>query len=217
MKVAPSLLSADFMHLAKEIESVSNADFLHVDVMDGHYVPNLTMGPVVLENVTKMSKVPLDVHLMVENASFFVGLFAPLNPQIISIHAENEKHPHRVLQLIKNSGITPGVVLNPHTHEESLKYLLESVGLVLLMSVNPGFGGQKFLNLVLEKCLKVKELIERYNPSCLLEVDGGVNDKNIFELQQAGVDVVVSGSYIFKSKDRKLAIEGLQNVRQPLA
>ncbi|GAA7670910.1 ribulose-phosphate 3-epimerase [Helicobacter pylori] len=217
MKVAPSLLSADFMHLAKEIESVSNADFLHVDVMDGHYVPNLTMGPVVLEKVTQISKVPLDVHLMVENASFFVRLFAPLNPQIISIHAENEKHPHRVLQLIKNSGITPGIVLNPHTHEESLKYLLESVGLVLLMSVNPGFGGQKFLDLVLKKCLKVKELIERYNPSCLLEVDGGVNDKNIFELQQAGVDVVVSGSYIFKSKDRKLAIEGLQNVRQPLA
>ncbi|EJC13672.1 ribulose-phosphate 3-epimerase [Helicobacter pylori Hp P-23] len=217
MKVAPSLLSADFMHLAKEIESVSNADFLHVDVMDGHYVPNLTMGPVVLENVTQISQVPLDVHLMVENASFFVELFAPLKPQIISIHAENEKHPHRVLQLIKNSGITPGVVLNPHTHEESVKYLLESVGLVLLMSVNPGFGGQKFLDLALEKCLKVKELIRHYNPSCLLEVDGGVNDTNIFELQQAGVDVVVSGSYIFKSKDRKLAIEGLQNARQPLA
>lgn len=205
------------MHLAKEIESVSNADFLHVDVMDGHYVPNLTMGPVVLENVTQISQVPLDVHLMVENASFFVELFAPLKPQIISIHAENEKHPHRVLQLIKNSGITPGVVLNPHTHEESVKYLLESVGLVLLMSVNPGFGGQKFLDLALEKCLKVKELIRHYNPSCLLEVDGGVNDTNIFELQQAGVDVVVSGSYIFKSKDRKLAIEGLQNARQPLA
>ncbi|EQD89745.1 ribulose-phosphate 3-epimerase [Helicobacter pylori SouthAfrica50] len=217
MKVAPSLLSANFMHLAKEIESVSNADFLHVDVMDGHYVPNLTMGPVILENVTQISQVPLDVHLMVENASFFVELFAPLKPAIISVHAENEKHPHRVLQLIKSLGITPGIVLNPHTHEESIKYLLESVGLVLLMSVNPGFGGQKFLDLALEKCLKVKELIQRYNPRCLLEVDGGVNDQNIFELQQAGVDVVVSGSYIFKSKDRKLAIEGLQNVNKSLA
>ncbi len=205
------------MYLAQEIESVSNADFLHVDVMDGHYVPNLTMGPVILENAAKMCKVPLDVHLMVENASFFIELFAPLKPQIISIHAENEKHPHRVLQLIKNLGITPGIVLNPHTHEESIKYLLESVGLVLLMSVNPGFGGQKFLDLVLEKAFKVKELIKKYNPSCFLEVDGGVNDKNILELEEVGVDIVVSGSYIFKAKNRKLAIEGLQNVRKSLA
>ncbi|WP_104712285.1 ribulose-phosphate 3-epimerase [Helicobacter cetorum] len=213
MKVAPSLLSANFMCLEEEIKSVSNADFLHVDVMDGHYVPNLTMGPVILENVTQVSKVPLDVHLMVENASFFVDLFAPLKPHFISIHAENEKHPHRVLQKIKSLDIIPGIVLNPHTHEESIKYLLESVGLVLLMSVNPGFGGQKFLDLVLEKALRIKELINCYNPSCLLEVDGGVNDKNAPKLKEVGVDIVVSGSYIFKAKNRKLAIESLQNVR----
>ncbi len=200
MLIAPSILSADFGHLARDVKAICDGecDFVHVDVMDGHFVPNLTIGPVVVDAVAKASTKPLDIHLMVENNSFFVDLFAPLNPEFISFHIEEEKHPHRLVQKIRALGIRPAITLNPHTTPESIKYLLEDVDMVLLMSVNPGFGGQKFIPSVLERAKELKELINRYNPNCLIEVDGGVNDQNIQSLKDAGVDVVVAGSYVYK-------------------
>ena len=212
MLVAPSILSADFGNLEKEIKSICEAgcDLVHVDVMDGHFVPNLTIGPVVVEPVSKASTKPLDIHLMVENNSFFVDLFAPLKPKYLSFHIESEKHPHRLIQKIRSLGISPAITLNPHTKVEDIEYLLEDLDMVLLMSVNPGFGGQKFIPSVIEKVKKLKELIKKKNPNCLIEVDGGVSDKNIKELKDAGVDVVVAGSFVFGSSDYKKAIDSLK-------
>ena len=212
MLVAPSILSADFGNLEKEIKSICEAgcDLVHVDVMDGHFVPNLTIGPVVVEPVSKVSSKPLDIHLMVENNNFFVDLFAPLKPKYLSFHIESEKHPHRLIQKIRSLGISPAITLNPHTKVEDIEYLIEDLDMVLLMSVNPGFGGQKFIPSVIEKVKKLKELIKKKNPNCLIEVDGGVSDKNIKELKDAGVDVVVAGSFVFGSGDYKKAIESLK-------
>lgn len=212
MLVAPSILSADFGNLEQEIKAICEAgcDLVHVDVMDGHFVPNLTIGPVVVEPVSKASSKPLDIHLMVENNNFFVDLFAPLKPKYLSFHIESEKHPHRLIQKIRSLGISPAITLNPHTKVEDIEYLLEDLDMVLLMSVNPGFGGQKFIPSVIEKAKKLKELINKKNPNCLIEVDGGVSDKNIKELKDVGVDVVVAGSFVFGSGDYKKAIDSLK-------
>ncbi|MGE4457439.1 MAG: ribulose-phosphate 3-epimerase [Arcobacteraceae bacterium] len=212
MLVAPSILSADFGKLNDEITAICDAgcDLIHVDVMDGHFVPNMTIGPVVVSAVAKVATKPLDIHLMVENNTFFVDLFAPLNPRYISFHIEEEKHPHRLIQKIRSLGIKPAITLNPHTPVETIEHILEDLDMVLLMSVNPGFGGQKFIPSVLEKSKRLKDLIEKRNKNCLIEVDGGVSDKNIYELRDAGVDVVVAGSYVFGSGDYKKAIESLK-------
>lgn len=213
MLVAPSILSADFGNLARDVEAIceSGCDLVHVDVMDGHFVPNLTIGPVVVSAVAKAATKPLDIHLMVENNNFFVDLFAPLKPEFISFHIEEEKHPHRLVQKIRSLGIRPAITLNPHTLPETVEFLLADVDMVLLMSVNPGFGGQKFIPSVLEKVKRLKALIEKHNPSCLIEVDGGVGDKNIELLKEAGVDVVVAGSYVFGNKEGyKHAIDSLK-------
>jgi ribulose-phosphate 3-epimerase len=200
MLVAPSILSADFGNLAKDVKVICDGgcDLVHVDVMDGHFVPNLTIGPVVVEAVAKVSTKPLDIHLMVQNNSFFVELFAPLEPEFISFHIEEEKHPHRLVQKIRSLGIRPAITLNPHTPPEDIEFLLEDIDMVLLMSVNPGFGGQKFISSVLERAKRLKVLVEKRNPKCLIEVDGGVSDQNINELKEAGVDVVVAGSFVYK-------------------
>ena len=200
MLVAPSILSADFGNLAQDVKAIceGGCDFVHVDVMDGHFVPNLTIGPVVVEAVARVATKPLDIHLMVENNSFFVDLFAPLNPGYISFHIEEEKHPHRLIQKIRAYGIRPAITLNPHTPPESIEFLLEDLDMVLLMSVNPGFGGQKFISSVVERAKRLKSLIQKRNPNCLIEVDGGVNDVNVKELEAAGVDVVVAGSFVYK-------------------
>jgi len=211
--VAPSILSADFGHLAEDVRGIceGGCDLVHVDVMDGHFVPNLTIGPMVVSSVAKVATKPLDIHLMVENNTFFVNLFAPLNPEYISFHIEEEKHPHRLVQYIRYLGIKPAIVLNPHTPPQSIEFLLADVDMVLLMSVNPGFGGQKFISSVVEKAKRLKALIEKHNPACLIEVDGGVNDANIGELKKAGVDVVVAGSFVFGHKEGyKTAIESLK-------
>jgi len=200
MQIAPSILSADFGKLAEDVRAIceGGCDLVHVDVMDGHFVPNLTIGPVVVEAVAKAATKPLDIHLMVENNSFFVDLFAPMQPEYISFHVEEEKHPHRLIQKIRGLGIKPAIVLNPHTPPEAIEYLLEDLDMVLLMSVNPGFGGQAFIPSVIDKAKRLKALIERHNPACLIEVDGGVNDVNVKLLAEAGVDVVVAGSFVYK-------------------
>ena len=212
MLVAPSILSADFGNLAHDVKAICDAgcDLVHVDVMDGHFVPNLTIGPVVVSAVAKAATKPLDIHLMVENNTFFVDLFAPLKPGYITFHMEEEKNPHRLVQYIRELGIKPGVVLNPHTPAEAVEYLLQDVDMVLVMSVNPGFGGQKFIPTVVEKIKRLKVLRDRINPNCLIEIDGGVNDQNIEMLRDAGVDVCVAGSYVFKHDSYKTAINNLK-------
>ena len=212
MLVAPSILSADFGNLARDVKAICDAgcDLVHVDVMDGHFVPNLTIGPVVVSAVAKAATKPLDVHLMVENNTFFVDLFAPLKPGYITFHMEEEKNPHRLIQYIRELGIKPGVVLNPHTPAESVEYLLQDLDMVLVMSVNPGFGGQSFIPNVVEKIKRLKVLRDRINPNCLIEIDGGVNADNIEMLRDAGVDVCVAGSYVFKHESYKTAINNLK-------
>lgn len=212
MLVAPSILSADFGKLREEIVSICEAgcDLVHVDVMDGHFVPNLTIGPVVVNAVARAATKPLDIHLMVENNTFFVDLFAPLNPKYLSFHIEEEKHPHRLIQKIRNLGISPAIVLNPHTPPSAIEYLIDDLDMVLLMSVNPGFGGQKFIPNVLEKAPILKEMILKRNAKTLIEVDGGVNNHNIHALSNAGVDIVVAGNYVFGSNDYKNAIDSLK-------
>jgi len=212
MLVAPSILSADFGRLGEEVKAICDGgcDLVHVDVMDGHFVPNLTIGPVVVQSVAKASTKPLDVHLMVENNTFFVDLFAPLKPKYISFHLEEEKHPHRLIQKIRDLGISPAIVLNPHSRSEDLEYIINDLDMVLLMSVNPGFGGQKFIPSVIEKVARLKDLILRKNADTLIEVDGGVNDKNVVDLKNAGVDIVVAGSYVYGSDDYAKAIKSLQ-------
>ena len=212
MYVAPSILSADFGNLAAEIRAICEAgcDLVHVDVMDGHFVPNLTIGPVVVKAVAKAATKPLDIHLMVENNSFFADLFLPLKPKFLTFHIEEEKHPMRLIDHIRKNGVSPGIVLNPHTPVSAIEHIIDEVDMVLLMSVNPGFGGQKFMPVVLEKTRALRELIERKNAKCLIEVDGGVNGLNAPDLEEAGADVLVAGSYIFSSNSYEQAIRAIK-------
>lgn len=210
--ISPSLLSADFLHLGKEVEAIcaTSCDFLHIDVMDGHFVPNLTIGPLVVEKIAKVTTKPLDIHLMTNNTEFFVELFAPLKPAFLSVHIEEVRHLDRLVDSIKSQGIGAGVVLNPHTSLESLRYILPKVDLVLLMSVNPGFGGQKCLPYVADKLCDLAKMRDSLNPKCLLQIDGGINDKNAPLFIQNGADILVAGSYIFGSRDYKKAVESLK-------
>ena len=212
MLIAPSILSADFGNLARDVRAICDAgcDLVHVDVMDGHFVPNMTIGPVVVSAIAKAATKPMDIHLMVENNTFFVDLFAPLKPGYITFHIEEEKNPHRLVQYIRSLGIKPGIVLNPHTPAEAVEYLLGDVDMVLIMSVNPGFGGQKFIPTVVDKIKRLKALRDRINPTCLIEIDGGVGSSNILQLNDAGVDVCVAGSYVFGADDYKTAIDNLR-------
>ena len=212
MYVAPSILSADFGNLAAEIRAICEAgcDLVHVDVMDGHFVPNLTIGPVVVNAVAKAATKPLDIHLMVENNSFFADLFLPLKPKFLTFHIEEEKHPLRLIDHIRKNGVGPGIVLNPHTPVSAIEHIIDEVDMVLLMSVNPGFGGQKFMPVVLEKTRALRALIERKNAKCLIEVDGGVNGLNAPDLEEAGADILVAGNYIFSSNSYEQAIRAIK-------
>jgi len=212
MKIAPSILSADFGKLADEVKAVceAGADLIHVDVMDGHFVPNMTMGPMIVEAVSKASTKPLDIHFMVENIPFFVDMYAHIKPEFISFHIEEEKHINRVIQQIRSYEIKPAVVLNPATPVSLLEYIVADVDMVLLMSVNPGFGGQKFIPSVIDKIKELRELADKKNPNLLIEVDGGVNDKNASILKEAGANILVAGSFIFKSDNYEKAIRSLR-------
>jgi ribulose-phosphate 3-epimerase len=212
MKIAPSILSADFGRLASEVQAVckAGADYIHVDVMDGHFVPNMTMGPMVVKAAKEASSKPLDIHLMVENVKFFVDLYAPLEPEFISFHVEEEKHINRMIQYIRDKNARPAVVLNPATPVCVLEYVIEDVDMVLLMSVNPGFGGQKFIPSTIRKIKEVRELAEKRNPNLLIEVDGGVNAENAKTLKEAGADILVAGSFVFGSENYQEAIESLK-------
>jgi ribulose-phosphate 3-epimerase len=201
--IAPSILSADFARLADEVAAVerAGADFLHIDVMDGHFVPNLTVGPPIVEALKKVTKLPLDVHLMITNADAFISEFAAAGADYLTVHVEACPHLHRTVQSIKERGVKAGVTLNPATPISLLQEILPDVDLVLIMSVNPGFGGQKFIPSVLNKIAAVRTMLDRIKSSALLEVDGGVKIDNALQIIAAGATVLVAGSAIFSNRD----------------
>lgn len=212
VKIAPSILSADFARLGDEIKDVEagGADYIHVDVMDGHFVPNITIGPLIVEAIRPVTKLPLDVHLMIENPDQYIEAFAKAGADYITVHVEACRHLHRTIQLIKSTGVKAGVVINPATPVESLKHIIEDVDMVLLMSVNPGFGGQKFISSVLTKIKQVKEMADAVNPELEIEVDGGVNEETAKLCVEAGATVLVAGSAVFNKEDRAAAIASLK-------
>lgn len=213
VKIAPSILSADFSRLGEEVKAVeeAGADWIHVDVMDGKFVPNITIGPLVVESLRKVTKLPLDVHLMIENADQYIEDFANAGADIISVHAEACPHLHRTIESIKENGAKAGVVLNPATTLFALDEIIEQVDMVLLMSVNPGFGGQKFIGSVLSKIELLRNTLNESGVELDLEVDGGVKPDNAASIKLAGANVLVAGSAIFGKEDYKKAIEELRS------
>ncbi|MBI3356123.1 MAG: ribulose-phosphate 3-epimerase [Nitrospirae bacterium] len=201
--IAPSILSADFARLADEVAAVerAGADWLHIDVMDGHFVPNLTVGPPIVEALKKVTKLPLDVHLMITNADAFIPEFAAAGADYLTVHVEACPHLHRTIQSIKERGVKAGVTLNPATPIASLQEILADVDLVLIMSVNPGFGGQKFIPSVLNKVTAARAILDRLKSPALLEVDGGIKVDNASQVIAAGATVLVAGSAIFSQRD----------------
>lgn len=212
IRIAPSILSADFARLAEEIRSVEEggADWLHVDVMDGRFVPNITIGPPVVAAIRPVTKLPLDVHLMIADPDRYIPAFAKAGADIISVHAEACVHLHRTIHFIKEQGVKAGVVLNPHTPVETIRHVIADVDLVLLMTVNPGFGGQAFIPSVVPKIREVARLAGEQNKALDIEVDGGVNAKTAPLCAEAGANVLVAGSAIYNEADRVAAIRALR-------
>jgi ribulose-phosphate 3-epimerase len=212
VKIAPSILSADFSKLGDEIKDVElgGADYIHVDVMDGHFVPNITIGPLIVEAIRPITTLPLDVHLMIEKPDQYIEAFAKAGADYITVHVEACRHLHRTIHLIKSLGVKAGVVINPATPVESIFPIIEDVDMVLLMTVNPGFGGQKFIHSVLPKIRQVKEVATEHNPGLEIEVDGGVNEETAKLCVEAGANVLVAGSAIYNAKDRGKAIAALK-------
>jgi len=210
--IAPSILSADFSRLGDEIKAVeaAGADWIHADIMDGHFVPNITMGPLVVEAVRRVTSLPIDVHLMIENPDNYIFAFAEAGASLISVQIETCVHLNRTVQLIRESGARPGVVLNPSTPLQTLDWILEYVDYVLIMSVNPGFGGQAFIPNTLARVKALREMIKNRGLNTLIEVDGGVNAKTIADIAAAGTDVLVAGSAIFGSRDYQETIRGFR-------
>jgi ribulose-phosphate 3-epimerase len=211
-KIAPSILSADFAHLAEEIAAVTEAgaDMIHVDVMDGHFVPNFTIGPPIVKAIRKVTRLPLDVHLMMTNPDDFIHDFIKAGSNYITVHVETCPHLHRTIQSIKEEGVKAGVTLNPATPLSSVEEILGEVDLLLIMSVNPGFGGQGFIPSALDKLRRARAMIDQRGAKVELEIDGGIKVENVAAIAQAGADILVSGSAIFESKDYKDTIQKMR-------
>ncbi|OEU46378.1 MAG: ribulose-phosphate 3-epimerase [Desulfobacterales bacterium C00003060] len=212
--IAPSILSADFSKLGEEVKAVeaAGADWLHVDVMDGHFVPNITIGPLVVEAVKRATELPLDVHLMIEDPNQYLEDFARAGSALLTVQVEACVHLHRTIQAIKALDVKAGVALNPGTPLSAIEWILEDVDVVVVMSVNPGFGGQAFIPQTLQKLRDLKSMTLSRNPNVLIEVDGGVNQKTIRSVAEAGADVFVAGSAIFGSSDYGKTITKLRSV-----
>ena len=216
IQIAPSILAADFVHLASELRTIESADLIHVDVMDGHFVPNLTIGPPVVAAIKKVATRPLDVHLMIESPETYLEAYIEAGADILGVHVETCPHLHGTLGRIRKIGEEKGrsvracAVLNPATPAKALRYVLEELDQILVMTVNPGFGGQSFIEAMLPKIEKIRGWIEKSGLSIDLEVDGGVTEKNIARAAAAGANVFVAGTSVFAQDDRKLAIEGLR-------
>lgn len=210
--IAPSILSADFAILGREIQAVeaAGADWIHVDVMDGHFVPNITMGPMAVQAVRRTTQLPIDVHLMIENPDLYIPAFAGAGATRISVQTETCVHLNRTISLIRQSGASPGAVVNPATGLHVLEWILESVDFILIMSVNPGFGGQAFIPGSLNKIRALREMIRKRGLETAIEVDGGVNSDTIADISSAGADIFVAGSAIFNAPDYRKAIADLR-------
>ena len=215
VKIAPSILSANFAKLGEEILDVERggADYIHVDVMDGHFVPNITIGPLIVEAIRPITKLPLDVHLMIENPDTYIEAFAKAGADYITVHVEACPHLHRTIQLIKSFGVKAGVVLNPATPVVHIQHIIQDVDMVLLMTVNPGFGGQKFISSVLPKIAEVKRLADELNPHLEIEIDGGVNEETAKLCIEQGANVLVAGSAVYNQADRSEAIRKIRGDR----
>jgi len=212
--IAPSVLAADFANLQRDIEMInkSEADWFHIDIMDGVFVPNISYGMPVLKAITKHAKKTIDVHLMIVDPDRYIKEFADLGSNILTVHYEACTHLHRTIQAIKAEGMRAGVALNPHTNVDLLKDIIKDIDLVLVMSVNPGFGGQSFIENTYNKVKQLKSIIENAGAKTLIEVDGGVTDKNAAQLTKAGADVLVAGSYVFKASNQIETIKGLKEI-----
>lgn len=212
--IAPSILSADFVQLGAEIRAVeaAGADWIHVDVMDGHFVPNITMGPLVVEAVRRSTTLPIDVHLMIANPDQFVEAFVKAGADYIAVQVETTVHLHRSIHLIKSFGAKAGAVLNPATPLSSLEWMMPDLDLVVIMSVNPGFGGQTFIPHTLDKIRALRKMIDAHHYKALIQIDGGVNNKTVVDVVSAGADVLVAGSAIFGSPDYERSIMQLKAV-----
>jgi ribulose-phosphate 3-epimerase len=214
IRIAPSILAADFANIQKEVEmlNASEADYIHVDIMDGVFVPNISFGLPVMEAIKKHATKPMDVHLMIVHPDQYLEAFKKAGAEIITVHYEACKHLHRTLQSIKELGCKAGVALNPHTAVELLEDVIEEIDLVCLMSVNPGFGGQKFIGNTYARVKRLKSIIERNGASALIEIDGGVNQTNAPLLKEAGADILVAGSFVFSSPDPFQTIKDLKSI-----
>lgn len=211
IKIAPSLLAADFAKLGEEVREVeeAGATLLHIDVMDGHFVPNISFGSLVMDAIKPYTTLPLDVHLMIENPDQYIEQFAKAGAEYITVHVEACRHLHRTIQLIRSYGVKAGVVLNPHTPIETIKHVLEDLDLVLLMTVNPGFGGQKFIDSVVPKIAELSYMIKQRNLDIEIEIDGGITAETIVPCAEAGATIFVAGSAIFGKEDRKAALQSI--------
>ncbi|OMP68559.1 ribulose-phosphate 3-epimerase [Domibacillus epiphyticus] len=216
IKIAPSILSADFARLGEEVKDVEKggADYIHIDVMDGHFVPNITIGPLIVEAIRPVTKLPLDVHLMIQNPDAYIESFANAGADIITVHAEVCPHLHRTIQLIRSFGVKAGVVLNPSTPEHVLEYVINDIDMVLIMTVNPGFGGQAFIEAVVPKIRRVRQMIIDAGVNVDIEIDGGVNPETAKVCAEAGANVLVAGSAIYNKDDRGAAIKEIRRAAE---